>query len=316
MASKKREYGDYLKRMAAIEREKVNLDRRRIMNAEIAAKYPHYNGGSPEFQAQEKANYFKGRAVDRADLAQTLDENRFKFSKVRHADDVALRGRRLDILSEKNLNDFKLGQGNINLGLDRLNFDRTAFFQELGFKRSAFARDLELKNRVQKATEYDRSWNTDPGLSDTGDPLKRSGTYMQGLEAYREGGTGGLSSQPLDTAIAMKLKSAGGDPSKVNFTEAELAHIRKTNPGALAPKGSAKKVVSPAASPRTLSQPGTEPLTDQKRWPSPVKNRMAHFRHNLNRAQDDTAFKKWLNSGTNYSRKAMTDRMKNKKTPD
>ena len=166
---------------------------------------------------------------------------------------MALRGRRLDILSEKNLNDFKLGQGNINLGLDRLNFDQTAFFQELGFKRSAFARDLELKNRVQKATEYDRSWNPDSGLSDTGDPLKRSGTYMQGLEAYREGGTGGLSSQPLDTAIAMKLKSAGGDPAKAGLTEAELAYIRENNTGTLAPKGSAKKVVSPAASPRTIS---------------------------------------------------------------
>ena len=47
MASKKREYGDYLKRMAAIEREKVNLDRRRIMNAEIAAKYPSLQRRQP-----------------------------------------------------------------------------------------------------------------------------------------------------------------------------------------------------------------------------------------------------------------------------
>ena len=242
------------------------------MNAEIAAKYPHYNGGSPEFQAQEKANYFKGRAVDRADWAQTLDENRFKFSKVRHADDVALRGRRLDILSEKNLNDFKLGQGNINLGLDRLNFDQTAFSKELGFKRSAFAQDLELKNRAQRATEYDRSWNPDSGLSDTGDPLKRSGTYMQGLAAYREGGTGGLSSQPLDTAIAMKLKSAGGDPSKVNFTEAELAHIRKTNPGALAPKG----LVPPSTTPRTISPSMPAPsATGVDKQKSPLLREMA-----------------------------------------
>ncbi|WP_289020411.1 hypothetical protein [Desulfobacter postgatei] len=65
----------------------------------------------------------------------------------------------------------------------------------------------------------------------------------------------------------------------------------------------------------TASTPSSG-LNENAMWPAPVKNRTEHFKQTLENAQDDAAFKRWINSGPNYSRKNMTEQMKRSKYPD
>ena len=70
---------------------------------------------------------------------------------------------------------------------------------------------------------------------------------------------------------------------------------------------------------RTLSENKPEAVASELGGRSlvkaPVRDRSEYFRRQLDKAQDNAAFNEWLQSEPNLNRKLMTERMKNKKTP-